>query len=229
MTRARSPTSSSTTRSSSRFSSSVVVGDSPVVPETTSPSQPASIRWWANCAAVSVSTEPSARNGVTIAVSTVPNRAGASNPTVLTVFRLPGDSKLFRTRTKARCRGDRRLRLRWATRDCHLQPSPADAGSGFGGQRAGRDLGPVGQGGDLEVGEHRGRRARQLTQALDGQPPDFHVGVLAGAHGDEVAPCPVVAGHDDAGFGRAGQHGAGGLTRLLTPQNGVRLVSDLRL
>ncbi|GLV11568.1 hypothetical protein MyChFU_48880 [Mycobacterium intracellulare subsp. chimaera] len=44
---------------------------------------------------MAVSREPSGRNGVTIAVSTVPNRAGASNPAVLTVFRLPGAGKGF--------------------------------------------------------------------------------------------------------------------------------------
>ena len=38
----------------------------------------------ANRAAVSVSSEPSGLNGVTIAVSTVPNRAVTSNPLVLT-------------------------------------------------------------------------------------------------------------------------------------------------
>ncbi|CKT90606.1 Uncharacterised protein [Mycobacterium tuberculosis] len=40
ITRARSPTASKTARSSSIFSPSVVVGDSPVVPETTRPSHP---------------------------------------------------------------------------------------------------------------------------------------------------------------------------------------------
>ena len=62
----------------------MVVGDSPVVPESTKPSQPASTRWVASRAAVSVSSEPSGLNGVTIAVSTVPNRAVTSNPLVLT-------------------------------------------------------------------------------------------------------------------------------------------------
>ena len=81
---ALSPTASSTAPSSAIFSSSVVVGDSPVVPESTRPSQPASMRWVASRAAVAVSSEPSGLNGVTIAVSTVPNRAVASNPLVLT-------------------------------------------------------------------------------------------------------------------------------------------------
>ena len=75
MMRARSPTASSTARSNAVFSASVVVGDSPVVPESTRPSQPASTRWVARRAAVAVSSEPSGLNGVTIAVSTVPNRA----------------------------------------------------------------------------------------------------------------------------------------------------------
>ena len=84
MMRARSPTASSTARSSAIFSSSVVVGDSPVVPESTRPSQPESTRWVASRAAASVSSEPSGLNGVAIAVSTVPNWAVTSNPLVLT-------------------------------------------------------------------------------------------------------------------------------------------------
>ena len=73
-----------TARSRAIFSASVVVGDSPVVPETTSPSQPESTRRTASRAAVSVSSRPSGVNGVTIAVNTVPSRAEASNPVVLT-------------------------------------------------------------------------------------------------------------------------------------------------
>ena len=88
MMRARSPTASSTARSSAIFSSSVVVGDSPVVPDSTRPSQPASTRWVASRAAVAVSSEPSGLNGVTIAVSTVPNRALTSNPLVLTATKI---------------------------------------------------------------------------------------------------------------------------------------------
>ena len=59
-------------------------------------------------------------------------------------------------------------------------PPRAAAASGFGGQRTGRDLGAIGQGGDLEIGEHRGREVDELAQTGDGKPPDFHVGVLAG-------------------------------------------------
>ena len=66
----------------------MVVGDSPVVPESTRPSQPASTRWVATRAAVAVSSEPSALNGVTIAVSTVPSRAATSNPLVLTATKI---------------------------------------------------------------------------------------------------------------------------------------------
>ena len=85
---ARSPTASSTARSSAIFSSSVVVGDSPVVPDSTKPSQPASTRWVARRAAVAVSSEPSGLNGVAIAVSTVPRRACTSNPLVLTATKI---------------------------------------------------------------------------------------------------------------------------------------------
>lgn len=84
MIRARSPTASITARNSWLFSSSVVVGDSPVVPEITRPSQPPSTSRVASRAAVSVSSEPSGLNGVAIAVRTVPNRALASNPLMLT-------------------------------------------------------------------------------------------------------------------------------------------------
>ena len=55
------------------FSASVVVGDSPVVPLTTSPSLPRSTRSAASAAAASTSSAPSRVNGVTIAVSTRPN------------------------------------------------------------------------------------------------------------------------------------------------------------
>jgi hypothetical protein len=55
-----------------------------VVPETTSPSQPASTSRVASRPAVSVSSVPSGANGVTIAVRTVPSRALASNPVVFT-------------------------------------------------------------------------------------------------------------------------------------------------
>ena len=60
MTWARFPTASTTTRTSSTFSASVVVGDSPVVPLTTSPSCPLSTRCAASCCAPSRSREPSA-------------------------------------------------------------------------------------------------------------------------------------------------------------------------
>src|SRR6478752_2253 len=73
----RSPTAPMTARSSSSFSSAEVVGDSPVVPETTRPSCPESTRCVATRWAASRSIEPSGRMGVTIAERTRP-RAGAS-------------------------------------------------------------------------------------------------------------------------------------------------------
>ena len=82
---------------------------------------------------------------------------------------------------------------------------------------------------DLEVGEHRRCHVGELPQAFDGQAPDLDVGVLAGAHRDEVPPRPVVAGDDDAGLGRVGQHGSGGLAGLLAPQYRVGLVGELGL
>ena len=96
MIRARSPTASSTARSSAIFSSSVVVGDSPVVPDSTRPSQPESTRWVASRAAASVSSDPSGLNGVAIAVSTVPNRAVTSNPLVLTGTKITRSTSRFR-------------------------------------------------------------------------------------------------------------------------------------
>ena len=56
-----------------RFSSCVVVGDSPVVPLTTRPSLPSSTRRFARAASVGTSNFPSASNGVTIAVRSRPN------------------------------------------------------------------------------------------------------------------------------------------------------------
>src|ERR1700687_5032332 len=185
MTRARSPPASNTARSSASFSSSVVVGDSPVVPDTTRPSQPASTRWVASRAAAPQSSEPSGPNGVTIAVSTVPRRALTSKPLVVTA-----------------------TKITWP-------------GSGLGGQRRGGDLGAVGEGGDLEVGEHRRRHIGELAQAGDREAADLDVGVLAGPHRDEVPPRPVVAGHDDAGLGRIGQHRARRLAGLLAAPHGV--------
>src|SRR5690348_14384998 len=73
ITVARSPTASTAARKSSSFSSSLSVGDSPVVPQTTSPSDPLSTRNVASSRKRSRSTTPSARNGVTTAVMTEPS------------------------------------------------------------------------------------------------------------------------------------------------------------
>ena len=59
-----------TAASRASFSSSESVGDSPVVPATTTPWEPFSTRWRASRRAASRSTSPSASNGVTIAVIT---------------------------------------------------------------------------------------------------------------------------------------------------------------
>ncbi len=57
----------------------------PVVPDSTSPSHPESTRWVATPhRRATVSIVPSGLNGVTIAVSTVPNWALTSIPLVLT-------------------------------------------------------------------------------------------------------------------------------------------------
>src|SRR5690349_11642575 len=69
---ARSPTASTTARTRSFFSASVVVGDSPVVPLMIRPSLPASTRWTASRCAPSRSSAPSAVNGVIMAVRTRP-------------------------------------------------------------------------------------------------------------------------------------------------------------
>src|SRR3954447_12774207 len=78
MTWARSPTASTTAVSRSVFSASVVVGDSPVVPLTTSASlRCSSTRWVASFAAPSTSREPSGANGVTMAVNSRPKGRGS--------------------------------------------------------------------------------------------------------------------------------------------------------
>ena len=78
-TAARSPTASTTARSRRSFSSSLVVGDSPVVPLITSPSlRWSSTRWTAKRCAPSTSSSPAGVNGVTIAVSRRPNGARTS-------------------------------------------------------------------------------------------------------------------------------------------------------
>jgi hypothetical protein len=68
-------TASTVARYSDSFSSSVSVDDSPVVPDTTSPSLPLSCSQRAKRATPSRSRAPLASNGVTIAVITLPNRA----------------------------------------------------------------------------------------------------------------------------------------------------------
>ena len=73
-TMARSPTASMTARRMSPSSATVVVGLSPVVPLTTTPSWPWSTRWAAMRAVPSRSTEPSSWNAVAIAVSIRPKR-----------------------------------------------------------------------------------------------------------------------------------------------------------
>ncbi len=70
---ARSPTASTAAAKSSSFSASESVGDSPVVPETTSPSEPWSTRYAASSRNFSTFTDPSGWNGVTIAVRTSPS------------------------------------------------------------------------------------------------------------------------------------------------------------
>ena len=75
----RPPTASLTARNTERFSSSVMVEYSPVVPHTTRPSQPSSTSCTARAAVASRSTERSSWKTVTMAVSRVPNRgAGRS-------------------------------------------------------------------------------------------------------------------------------------------------------
>src|SRR6476619_31376 len=72
---ARPPTASLTAARIWPSSATEVVGDSPVVPDTTTPSWPCSTRWAAIRAVPSRSTEPSAWKAVAMAVSTRPNGA----------------------------------------------------------------------------------------------------------------------------------------------------------
>ena len=118
---ARSPTASSTARTSCAFSASLVVGDSPVVPLTTRPSLPASTRWVASRCAPSRSSAPSAVNGVTMAVRTRPKgvcgvEVGAMGNTLLVAHGrgLPsGDAKVVTKRSPALpARGFKQCRVR---------------------------------------------------------------------------------------------------------------------
>ena len=192
MMRARSPTASSTARSSAIFSSSVVVGDSPVVPDSTRPSQPASTRWVASRAAAV---------GVQRAVGLERRHHGGQHGAQ------PGASR----------------RIRWCSRAPRLPARPHGSvayrrSSSLRRQRTGRHLACR-----RPAWRSRSRRTPrgdvdELAQAFDRQPADLDVGVLAGPHRDEVPPGAVVAGHDDAGLGGVRQHCAGGLPRLLAPQ-----------
>ncbi len=67
-------TAPATAAQSSARSESVSVGPSPVVPVTTSPSLPSSVRWRARVTAPSMSRRPSASKGVAMAVTTAPKR-----------------------------------------------------------------------------------------------------------------------------------------------------------
>src|SRR5262249_26095744 len=75
MTVARPPTSCTAACQSSIFSSSLRVGDSPVVPQTTTPSEPSSTSCAHSSRNFSTLTFPSAWNGVTIAVRISPSKA----------------------------------------------------------------------------------------------------------------------------------------------------------
>src|SRR5680860_1215080 len=75
MTVAESPTSSQTFSNSVSFSVAGSVGVSPVAPHTTKPWDEFSTRWEARARAALTSSDPSAANGVTIAVRTSPKRA----------------------------------------------------------------------------------------------------------------------------------------------------------
>src|SRR5665647_800794 len=86
----RPPTASTTVRNIAAFSSSVSVGESPVVPATTSPSEPLPMRYSASSASLPWSTVRSASKGVTIAVRIVPRLSIMAQ--LLGCERLPGTS-----------------------------------------------------------------------------------------------------------------------------------------
>src|SRR6266496_3992543 len=86
----RSPPATSTTALVRRSRSAAVrVGDSPVVPATTSVSVPLASRWPARRWAPSRSSPPSGRNGVAMAVSTRPKRPGMWLPPPRVTDRAP--------------------------------------------------------------------------------------------------------------------------------------------
>lgn len=78
-----SPTAARTARSSTVFSASVVVGDSPVVPLSTRPSQPSATRAAACLPAASGSSSPDSVNGVIMAQSVRPK--GVTGAVILEV------------------------------------------------------------------------------------------------------------------------------------------------
>src|SRR5689334_6819334 len=102
MTVAEAPTSVTTASNRSSFSRSVTVGPSPVVPHTTMPSDPVSTRWWASRRAESRFRDPSAANGVTIAVSRDPRPVCTAGVYPRLPLASCGDVRA--------CRGDQRSR-----------------------------------------------------------------------------------------------------------------------
>ncbi len=86
------PTASSAARTRSSRSASVSVGLSPVVPATTTPSEPLSTRCRASAWNASKSTAPFSLNGVTIAVRTFPSTTRFYAPPAAYSCRWPGSS-----------------------------------------------------------------------------------------------------------------------------------------
>src|SRR5947209_2762194 len=135
MTLARSPTASRAAAKRRSFSLSLSVGDSPVVPQTTIPSEPLSTRYVASCRKLSTSTEPFALNGVTIAVRTEPSVCMCRDSTSRTVrlyLDAPPQAR-GHARTMAEVLERRRFRARGVVQGVGFRPFVHRLGEGATG------------------------------------------------------------------------------------------------
>lgn len=77
---------------------------------------------------------------------------------------------------------------------------------------------------ELIISKNTGRFLLQDSGNLQGDQPDFRLGVFRSAHFDKVPPGTAVTGYEDFCLSCIGKNAAGGLTRELTAQRRQRLV-----